>query len=182
MSSLAQALPSFEGEKLSFSLSRGEESDLLWEVSGEYYFSNQHQSPLSQAIAFPIPTSQDTDSALITNLSIIEPTDSMAVKLLTQTDSGIVFLLDLPARSFAGLRLAYSQKVWGKQAVYILSTANNWGRPLPYCQIELFVQRGIELIEPPFPDAQIIQGEEGSVYLWQFVDFVPEGEFVLMLR
>lgn len=172
----------FEGEKLSFSIQRESPTELIWEVEGVYYFSNLSDRPLSTPIAFPIPSSEGLERALINDLHLIDPPDSAAVKLISQSDSGILFRLDLPARGFAALQLSYSQKLIGKQVGYILSTANSWGRPLPYCQIELFVQSGIDLIEPPFPDAQIIQGEEGSVYLWQFVDFVPEGEFVLKLR
>lgn len=180
----AQALPSFEAEKLSFSLKIDDSSSdaLLWEVSGDYFFSNQHAHAISQPIAFPIPSSANVSLAVIHELSIIEPSDSMAVSLLSQNSQSIVFKLDLPPRSFAGVRLSYSQKVVGKEAVYTLSTAKTWGKPLSFCEIKLFIGNGIKPVSLPFADPQIIQGNSGNVYYWQFIDFVPLGEFVVIVE
>ncbi|HNT53039.1 MAG TPA: hypothetical protein PKH19_06520, partial [Candidatus Syntrophosphaera sp.] len=173
----------FEAETLDFrleSLPAGGDT-LLWTVSGDYYFSNLGQDPLSRPIWFPIPADSSAGRAEILDLSLIDPADSMSVELLKQNVQGLMFRLALPARSFARLRLSYRQRVYGSEVRYILKTANAWGRPLPHSTLNLFVSNSIELAGPPYPDPHLAPVPGGTRYLWQLPDFVPQSDFVVSI-
>ncbi|MBW6514091.1 MAG: hypothetical protein K0B87_04985 [Candidatus Syntrophosphaera sp.] len=179
----AQPQFSFEGERLEFTLVRGAGPDsLVWTVSGYFYLSNLHHEALSRVIAFPVPSNAEIGSAENLELALVEPADSMAVELLAQGASGFSFSLDLPPRSFAKLRIRYSQRISGKTAHYVLLTANSWGRPLPFCEMTLLLEPGLELEELPFPGPDLSSGEAGTLYHWQFLDFSPERDFSVRLK
>jgi hypothetical protein len=129
----AQPQFAFEGEILNFSLDHhsAQSDTLLWSVSGVYYMSNLHNEPLSRMVWFPVPSSDSIGVAENVEVTFSEYADSMAVELVRQTPQGFGFLLDLPARSFAGIQISYTQKVWGSEARYVLLTTNSWGRRYP---------------------------------------------------
>ncbi len=180
---LAQPQLSYEGEVLDFALisSLAGGDTLLWNVSGDYYFSNLSDAAISQVIGFPVPSSDSASVAEITELSLIDPADSMRVELLRQTNDGFAFRLDLPPRSFVGARISYTQKISGNQAGYVLLTANSWGRPLPSCEITLFVEGGLELRDYPLPDPVIFPSSLGDTYHWQLTGFRPATDFMVNL-
>ncbi len=179
----AQPQYGFEGEILDFSLVRSASPDtLVWTVCGDYYLSNLYGEALSRLIVFPVPSSSEIGSATNIELDLIEPADSMAVELMGQSEKGFSFRLDLPSRSFAKLRISYNQKIRGKTAHYVLLTANSWGRPLPFCDMTLTLGPGIELKELPFLSPSLGSSEMGKVFHWQFLDFIPEKDFIVRIR
>lgn len=180
---VAQPQFGFEGEQLSFSLVRSPAPDtLVWTVIGDFYLSNLHREALSRMLTFPVPSNAEIGVAENLELALVEPTDSMAVELLGQGDSGFSFRLDLPPRSFAQLRISYSQKISGKTTHYVLLTANSWGRPLPFCEMTLLLEPDIELVELPFPGPDLSSGDAGKIYHWQFLDFTPDRDFILRIK
>lgn len=179
----AQAQYGFEGEKLDFSLLRGASPDtLLWTVRGDFYLSNLNNEALSRLIVFPVPSTPLIGMASDVKLDLLEPVDSMAVELAGLSENGFSFRLDMPPRSFAKLRISYSQKISGKTAHYVLLTANSWGRPLPFCDITLTLGHGIELEDYPFPSPEVSSGETGEVFHWQFQHFSPERDFIVRIK
>ncbi len=178
---LAQPQFAFEGEVLDFSLERdqAEHDTLLWTVSGRFYLSNLHSSSLSRLIWFPVPASDSVGIAQDVLVSLIDPADSVEVELLFQNPRGFAFRLDLPARSFAGVKISYRQRISGSEARYVLLTANAWGRPLPSSEIHLSLGQGITVTDLPYPDHAVNLGALTSNYHWTFLDFVPDKDFVL---
>lgn len=181
----AQPQYNFEGETLNFELSRSpaDSSALLWSVSGDYYFSNLHSEDLRRLIAFPVPSSDSVGVAKILELSLIEPGDSMRVELLSQWEQGFNFRLDLPRRSFCGVRIRYTQEITGHEARYVLLTANSWGRPLPSCEMRLEVDASIDVAFVPYESLASL-GRAGSprVWSWYIQDFVPDKDFIVRVR
>lgn len=180
----AQAQFSFEGETLQFSLARisAHSDTLLWTVKGDYYFSNMHQDDLSRLIAFPVPSSDSVGVADILELCLIEPGDSMHVELLQQTAQGFSFRLDMPRRSFCTLHIHYTQQISGKEARYVLLTANAWGRPLPSSEISLTLDGSLEPEYLSYPSDLVALGNGEQFYHWQFLDFVPDKDFVVRVK
>ena len=179
----AQARYGFEGEKLDFSLLRGASPDtLLWTVRGDFYLSNLNNEALSRLIVFPVPSTPLIGMASDVKLDLLEPVDSMAVELAGLSEKGFSFRLDMPPRSFAKLRISYSQKISGKTAHYVLLTANSWGRPLPFCDITLTLEPGIELEDYPFPSPEVSSDGTGEVFHWQIQHFSPERDFIVRIK
>jgi len=181
---LAQPQFSFEGETLQFSLfyASADTDTLLWSVTGDFYFSNMHSEALSRMIWFPVPSSGQNSVADILELSLIEPGDSMQVELLRQTEQGFSFRLDMPQRSFAGVRIHYKQRISGKEAQYVLVTANSWGRPLPSSEISLTLEGSLELDYLSYPNDIVALGNGEQFYHWQFLDFVPDKDFIVRVK
>lgn len=180
----AQPEFSFEGETLQFSLaSLSTTSDtLLWSVTGNYYFSNLHNEALSRMVWFPVPSSEQKGFAEILELRLIEPGDSMQVKLLRQTEQGFSFRLDLPRRSFAGVCIRYTQRISGKEAQYVLLTTNSWGRPLPSSEISLTLEGRLELDYLSYPNDIVALCNGEQYYHWQWLDFVPDQDFIVRVK
>ncbi|HOZ01257.1 MAG TPA: hypothetical protein PLG20_05540 [Candidatus Syntrophosphaera sp.] len=179
----AQGQLAFEAEVLDFELSRldGQADTLVWNVRGSYYFSNLHDAAISREIWFPVPSSDSIGVAEKVEVALLEPADSMSVELTCQTDDGFTFRLDLPQRSFVGVHIKYDQKISGKEARYVLLTANAWGRPLPSCEITLFLEGGLELRDYPLPDPVIVPSSLGDTYHWQITGFRPETDLIVNL-
>ncbi len=174
----------FEGETLVFTLSReapGSDS-LVWLAQGDYYFSNLSNDGISSPIAFPIPSGYGSEVAVLHDLAIIDPADSMAVDLLRQLDQGLLFTLKLPANCFAHLRLSYSQIITGAEAVYILKSANTWGRALPYCGIELLVEEGLDISVPDLPNPVTTNMDGWTSWRWDITQVVFEHDFRVRMR
>jgi len=181
---LAQPQFAFEGEVLDLSLERisADHDTLLWTVSGRFFLSNLHSASLSRLIWFPVPASDSAGVAEDVLVSLIEPADSMEVELLYQNPRGFGFRLDLPARSFAELKIGYRQRISGSEARYVLLTANAWGRPLPSSEIYLALGQGLKLTDLPYPEPVVDLGALASNYRWTFLNFVPDKDFVLRFQ
>jgi hypothetical protein len=174
---------SFEAESVDFSLTRDPGTgNPLWQVDGVYSFSNLSSQPVSQAILFPVPSDSTVSEPYDLRLEWITPGDSLALFRDAITPNGFRFRLGMPARSFAQLRIAYKQVLYGNEASYILTSANQWGRPLPSAGFTLFIQAGMEVPEPPFPDPRAVSTDLGTILSWEFLGFRPEGEFVARFR
>ena len=160
---------SFEAEELDFVL----RLDSL-ELDGLYYFANYADSGIEQLICFPIPVDSLCLEPELLKLEVVD--DSLAgCRLIEKGRQGFNFILAMPARSFCTLRINYKQPLRGNYARYILTTANGWGRPLPYARYSLKVADEVKLLSLPFPDSH----GSGGRYCWEFGDFRPESEFDL---
>lgn len=160
---------SFEAEELDFTL----HLDSI-ELDGLYHFANYADSCISQLIYFPVPEDSLCLEPELLMLEVVE--DSLSTcELIDQGKQGLNFVLEMPQRSFCTLRIKYRQQLLGNYARYIITTANGWGRPLPYAKYCLKVADEVKLLSLPFPDPQ---GSEGQ-YWWEFEDFSPQQEFEL---
>jgi len=174
----------FEAEELYFSVTRdpADSTSLLWTVEGDYYFSNLSDEAFSGPIAFPIPSDGKANIARLRELKLVDPEEGMQVRLEYQNAQGLLFNLALPARGFAKVRIGYDQAMPDSTAVYILKSANTWGRPLPYSGITLKVQTGLRVEWPGFPDPHISDPLDGGSYRWEFHDHVFQSDFRILLR
>lgn len=181
---LGNAALTFEAEELSITLApqTAQSTSLLWTVQGDYYFGNLSDTPISSPIAFPIPSTDAIGTAMLHELVIIEPEEGMRVTLDGQNSQVLVFTLELPSHSFARLRISYSQDIHGKEAVYVLKSANTWGRPLPYSGLSLRVNKGLTIDVPGFPNPLVFETEEGTHYRWEFYDAVFENDFRVLMK
>jgi len=164
---IALSALSFEAEELDFYL----ESD-LWKMDGLFHFANYDTVAVTKLIYFPVVCDSLCLPVKINTLAI-QDSSGAEVTLLKQTKNGFTFLLSLPALSFCTLRIDYSQILQGNYAKYIITTANSWGRALPYAKYTLHPGKNVQISSLPFP----VQKQEGRNYIWEFYDFSPDKEF-----
>jgi len=156
----------FEAEELDFTLHLD-----TWELYGLYHFANYDDHEVTQLILFPVPVDSLCLQPELLALEVVEGS-GCSCELLTQDENGLGFSLQMPEKSFCTLLINYKQELKGGRASYIITTANAWGRPLPYAKYTLHVGADVKLTSLPFPDPQ---GEEG-LYYWEFTDFQPQQE------
>jgi len=157
---------SFEAEELDFTLHLDS-----WELNGLYHFTNYADHEVTQLIFFPVPMDSVCQKPQLLALEVVEGNDC-ACELLNHDDNGFGFSLRMPEKSFCTVLINYTQELKGEHASYIITTANAWGRPLPYAKYTLHVGDEVKLTRLPFPDPQ---GAEG-LYYWEFTDFSPQQE------
>lgn len=174
---------SFEAENIDFCLRKALDpaEGLIWEASGTYSFSNSSGQAVKQVIAFPIPFGNGQGPQQNLQLEKLEGDPEARVELISTSDLGLSFGLDLPPRSFISLRISYRQRVSGNTASYILTTANTWAQALPSAIYSLYVENGIELCANPLPHPLTLSSKTGNYYFWEFRNFRPKQDFVLSL-
>ncbi len=160
---------SFEGEELQFTLKPG-----YWQLDGLYYFANYAETSVSTPIFFPVPVDSLCLQPELLTLEIAEDSAG-SVKLLSQTNTGFSFKLEVPELHNCTLHLVYRQQLKGDKASYIITSAKAWGKPLEYARYSLWVDPQLKIGELPFP----VQERDAETYTWEFYDFVPEHEFSL---
>ena len=162
---------SFEAEELSFKINQGS-----WRMDGRFYFVNYLADPVSQLIYFPIPVDSLCLRPEILRVELEEADSLTSCTLVQQDAKGFSFRLQLPERGFCTVHIAYTQRLLGNRASYIITTANSWGKPLSYASYKLILEDGISLLHPPFS----FQEHSGDSYFWEFYDFSPKGEFEVL--
>lgn len=173
----------FEGEKLDFHLRPDAETgELIWELDGVYWFSNLSEKPLSQVIAYPVPSDSLCSEVQDLSLRIVSYGDSSSVKLLNQWPQGFSFRLEAPQRRLVALRIGYHQRLQGKTARYVLMTTNSWGRALPLSEISLRVDKSLAVKSISLPGYQLESFEEDALFAWSLSDFVAETDLIVELE
>ncbi|MEN6445311.1 MAG: hypothetical protein ABFC98_04630 [Candidatus Cloacimonas sp.] len=160
---------SFEAEELNFTLQKER-----WEMEGLYYFANYDTIAVAQLIYFPIPVDSVCLPATLKKIAIQEGKDAK-VTMKKQTQNGFSFSLSLPAKSFCSVQIIYTQALKGNYAKYIITSANAWGRPLPYAKYTLRKGKKVEITALPFP----VQKRKKDSYTWEFYDFVPDKDIAV---
>jgi len=174
---------SFEGEKLDFHLRPDPETRALtWELDGVYWFSNLSEEPLSQVIAFPVPSDSLCSTAQDLSLKIVSYGDSSSVTLINQWPQGFSFRLEAPQRRLVALRIGYHQILHGKTARYVLMTTNSWGRALPLSEISLRVDNSLRVKNISLSGYQLESLEGDALYTWSLSDFVAATDLIVELE
>lgn len=174
---------SFEGEKLDFHLRpEPETGNLIWSLNGVYWFSNLSQQPLSQVIAFPVPSDSLCSEAQDLSLIVVSYGDSTSVKLVQQWPQGFSFRLEAPQRRLVAVQIGYHQVLHGKKASYVLMSTNSWGRPLPLSEISLRVDKSLRISSVSLPGYQLESFEGDALYIWSMSDFVADTDLIVELE
>jgi len=173
----------FEGEKLDFHLRPDAKTgELIWELDGVYWFSNLSEEPLSQVIAFPVPSDSLCSEAQDLSLKIGSYGDSTYVNLLNQWPQGFSFRLEAPQRRLVAVQISYHQRLQGKTARYVLMTTNSWGRALPLSEISLRVDKSLRVKNISLSDYQLESLEGDALFTWSLSDFVAATDLIVELE
>lgn len=161
---------SFEAEELQFTLKPD-----TWEVDGLFYFANYTETSFSGPIFFPVPVDSLSLAPELITLEITEDSAGKC-KLLSQSQAGFSFYLEIPELHFCTLHLVYRQELKGNIATYIITSSRAWGQPLEYASYDLRVDPALQLIELPFP----LQEYNDNSYHWENLNFTPEKDFRIL--
>ncbi len=167
----------FTGEELTFSL-----GSKLWQLDGDYLFSNYSPEEIKQTIYFPIPTDTTAMPAHDVSIKVIKPLKGQICKMLSVTPKGFWFELTLPAQTIAVCKIKYKQRLLGKRANYILLTANSWGKPLEYAKYTLNVPNKIEIVSMSLDEPIVRKGLFLHQYQWDYINYAPDKDFIVEFK
>lgn len=157
----------FDEEYLTFEISRN-----LFQVSGVYLFSANDS--IEHLILYPFPVERVYGKAFDIFVKDVKTGKSLPFSM-AKDSSGIRFRTKVSGSS--QLQIGYSQVLKSNRAKYILTTTQNWGRPLKFADYKLVVDSGIVITSFSMePQQKIIQGGK-TVYFWQKTDFMPTSDF-----
>ena len=157
----------FDEEYLTFELSRN-----LFQVSGVYLFSANDS--IERVILYPFPVERVYGKAF--DIHVKDVKTGKDLPFITAKDSsGIRFRTKVSCSS--QLLIGYSQVLESNRAKYILTTTQNWNKPLKFADYKLVVDSGIDITSCSMePQKKIVQGGK-TVYFWQKKDFMPTTDF-----
>jgi len=162
----------FEVEQLNFEL-----SDSLMVFDGLFTFSNLSALREIQDIYFPVLV--DNDQAYFDSLTVTWTDSGYPLPALKQK-GGFWFTIDMPERSVETIRIRYQQRLFSKQAKYIVLTANSWAKALAYASYRVSLPQGKKIVHYPFDIPKVAILEDGRQILsWEFHDFIPSRDFFI---
>ncbi len=143
-------------------------------VEGTYNFKNPSYSDWSGRIAYPIYVDQDQPAA---EHVLLEGEDEpLEVRCLTPDQCLAVIFLELEAGETRSIKLSYEQHLLKNRAVYLLTTAQSWDRPLEKAELVVKIDRNFENVQISYtPDREEMEGSK-KVYTIERTDFIPDRE------
>jgi len=162
----------FDEEYLTFELSRH-----LFQVSGVYLFSANDS--IEHLIYYPFPVDRIYGKAF--DIFVKDVKTGKDLLFSTAKDSsGIRFRTKVAGSS--QLQIGYSQVLESNRAKYILTTTQNWNKPLKIADYKLVVDSGIVIISFTMePQKKIVQGGK-IIYFWQKKEFMPVTDFEVQFK
>jgi hypothetical protein len=141
-------------------------------ISANYYFKNYSNEAKSALIFYPFPIDEFH--------SYPDSIDVVGLKY-TKTDSGINFVIHFKPIVIETLRVFYRQRLNDNQARYILTTTQNWQRPLK--EARFVIDFSENLAEPKFlyfsykADSLIKRDNRIFYYLYK-KNFMPKTDLI----
>ncbi len=164
----AQSLVFFE-ESLLFEIKDG-----FFSVTGQYFFRNTGQSDIHQILFYPLPA--DEDPLSIDSVSVTEIPMAAEPLLVHRSEKGFSFLVSLKAGEEKACQIFYRQKV-SHHAVYILTSTQQWGKPLEKAFYQLNVPMDIRITSFSYPPDYQENKTNERIYYWFRQNFMPDRDF-----
>jgi hypothetical protein len=174
LSAQASTRISFMQEDLIFKLSRH-----TFTVDGSYWFSNESNETITQALFYPYPQEDYLGKAEFLKLKLINPPQGQNVKKLSESDKGFWFEVTLQAKTIMECRIGYKQKLKANTAKYIIMTTQSWGKPLEQAVFQLKVPRCLKITKLPLDNPSVKSTWFHSIYSWERKNFWPETDFIV---
>jgi hypothetical protein len=151
-------------------------------VNGLYYYRNTDTAAIKRALFYPFPENPsmgEVGTIKARNLRINTGKD-----LILRSDrKGAMLGLEVAPKDTAVLQVQYSQKIFGNQAEYIITTTKNWGRPMDIANYILRVPGDKYIIDSLSytPDTCFHPTGE-DVYVFSKRNFMPERNIIVYFR
>lgn len=144
-----------------------------FEVTGDYYFRNNMSYPFTMKLKYPFP--QDSVFGKIDSVSCIDLSDSSSpIDLIKQ--GHMMFTISIPANEYRVYRIIYHHQLRGNRALYILTTAQRWGKPFEQVSYELVVEN-LHIDSLSYIPDKVEVFSDSTKFYWKKEDFMPDRDF-----
>jgi hypothetical protein len=155
---------SFYKEHITFKIEDG-----YFYVNGQYFLRNANHSNNQILLFYPFPT--DTIYSVVDSLLIYNFNRGKEIFDYKKIRAGILFNLELD--SITEVFISYRQRLKTNIARYILTTTQDWGKPLEEVTYELITTGNLKINSFSYPpDSQEIINNS-IIYYWRKENFMP---------
>lgn len=162
----------FYNEDLNFKISDG-----YFIVDGIYYFSNVSDKPLQQILFYPFPVN-DSLYGTVDTIAVIDIGGDKKNHHISKTKHGASFTIKLNAFETTKYRIYYKQKLLKNQAEYILTTTQNWHKPLEKGIYSLTTSHKLKIETFSYQPDSIAKTEKENIYYWKKNNFMPDKNMI----
>jgi hypothetical protein len=163
----------FFREDLTFEL----EADFFY-VSGFYHFRNTSLQDLKTLLFYPIP--QDSLYGKIDEFFTICQQDSTD-QLSKSNENGFFFKVEISAKEEKNYQIGYRQKLLGNKAEYILTTTQNWRKPLETVNFLLIFPDSVKIDSLSYlPDSLHLKNGKYH-FFYHKKNFMPDKNMVIWI-
>ncbi len=145
------------------------------EVQGIYYFSNDDSLPMSTIIDYPFPV--DSVLGFPHFISVIHLANHQNLTF-EKKNMWIIWDQFIPPRTTDSIEVTYRQKTLKHCGTYILSTTQNWNRPLEQADFKIITPANIILHYWSF-QTDSVKMDDGCLEYNSFKkNFLPESDML----
>jgi hypothetical protein len=147
-------------------------------VNGEYYLKNVDSSTNRIVLFYPFPT--DTIYSTVDSLLLFNSNRNLEITNYKTVKTGIIF--NLETDSLTLLCISYRQQLKGNKARYILTTTQQWGKPLEEVTYELIVPADLTITSFSYPPDDQQKIDNKVIYYWSKENFWPMKDMVFTFK
>ncbi|MCB2219583.1 MAG: hypothetical protein KQI35_04245 [Bacteroidetes bacterium] len=161
----------FYKEKLDFTLRFDE-----FNLDGYYFFYNQSPDTIKQFILYPFPQSSGLGEITTISIKSLYPgIDSSVLVNFNQKAAG--FRVKVYPLDSAVIHVNYIQTVPHRKAEYILTTTQEWNRPLAKADFTLSIPFNLKVDSLSYDADSLFFSSGKVIYKWNFTNFKPDRNF-----
>lgn len=143
-------------------------------VNGNYSFKNNSIQMLNRTLFYPFPVSESfpyPDSIYIFNYN-------EAVSF-SKSSTGIYFSITVLTDSVTSVRISYRQKINSDEMKYILTSAQQWKKPLQKAEYIISLPLEFELQSLSLNPYEIESNTTNNIYYINKNNFMPETDLII---
>jgi len=147
-------------------------------VSALYYFRNDSDEHVKQGIRYPFPV--DRFHLYPRVVRVWEKNgDDLRPMGFVHKDRDVLWSMELEAREEVVVRVDYTQEIRRPRAIYIVTTTQDWRRPIETAEFEFRVPAGLDSVRLSFEaDRREVEGDT-IVYYVKYNDFMPDEDLTV---
>jgi hypothetical protein len=146
-----------------------------FELDGLYYFRNNTDVPLEQALFYPFPDVEEYGE--ISLITIARQDDDTNLIYSERTD-GVIFKISLQPKEEAAFHIRYIQQLKSNRARYIIVSTQAWGKPFETASYRLEFPDYITITSASIEPDTHVRSKNLHAWTWERENFMPEVDFV----
>jgi hypothetical protein len=155
-----------------------EPSENATRVSALYYFRNESDRPVRQAIRYPFPVDRFHLYPRVIRVWD-KKGDDLSPMGFVRGDTYANWVMDLEAHGEKVVRVDYMQEIRRPRAVYIVTTTQTWKVPIEVAEFEFRVPAALDSVSLSFEaDRRTVEGDT-IVYYAKYTDFMPDADLIV---
>ena len=148
-------------------------NEQFFEVTGDYYFRNTNNKPVSLMLIYPFPA--ETVYGKVEAVTCVDLSDG-SNQMDTVNAERMLFSITMAANQSKVYRIGYRQQLSGNKAMYILTSTHRWGQPFEVVNYELIV-KDVRVDSISYIPDRVEVFTDSTKFYWKKRHFMPDRDF-----